>query len=146
MGRLEPGESTRYRTDVPEFGQYVNITARGEEEFAPMTHEETVACEERRKRMGMQWWPQPPQPEVTIERNGNVVRRCRDNENEDAPCPGIETDSVLEAGGGIFDITLKAQANTPVVYELVVTWNSQHGRDCPQHWDLHDKSKTKDSR
>jgi hypothetical protein len=143
MGRLEPGESTKYRTDIPELGQYANITVRGKDDFAPMTHEEAAACEERRKRMGMKWWPIPPQPEVTIERNGKVVRRCSDNADKDAPCPGIETDAVLELGGGIFDITLKAPANTPVVYELVVAWNSQHGRDCPEHWDLRDKSKNK---
>jgi hypothetical protein len=144
MGRLEPGESTKYRTVVPELGQYVDITAHGVEEFAPMTHEEAAACEERRKRMGMKWWPRPPQPEVTVERNGRVVGRCSGEEG--APCPGGKGDTVLERGGGTFDMTLKAPTNAAVAYKLIVTWNSWHGQDCPDHWDLRDKSKTKDSR
>jgi hypothetical protein len=147
MGRLEPGESTKYRTVVPELGQYANIMAHGAEDFAPMTRDETVAREERRKRMGVYWWSNAPQPEVTVERNGKVVRRCADNADEDAPCPGLRSNTVLEPGGGIFDITLKAPADMPVVYKLAVAWGSSwHGQDCPYYWDLRDKSKTKDSR
>jgi hypothetical protein len=146
MGRLEPGESTKYRTEVPELGQYANIMARGAEEFAPMTPEEAAVCEERRKRMGMKWWPSPPQPEVTVERNGKVVRRCADNADEDAPCPGLRSNTVLEPGGGTFDITLKAPVNMPVVYKLAVAWNLWGGQDCPDYWDLRDKSKNTSAR
>ncbi len=141
MGRLEPGESTKYRTEVPDFGQYLDVSAYGAREFAPSTPEEDTAYYEDMRRKGY-GWASPP-PDVTVERNGRFVGRCSGEEG--APCPGGKGDTVLERGGGTFDVTLKAPTNTAVVYKLVVTWNSSHGRDCPHHWDLRDKSKNKSS-
>jgi hypothetical protein len=142
MGRLAPGEATKYRAVVPELGRHVNVETSGVREFEPhISQDDPGYWEELRKRTS------PPDPEVSIERNGRVVQRCMEvaRANAEADCPGSWS-TVAEMGGGIFDITLKAPANIAVVYQLLVAWGDLDGRRCPDHWDLRSSNETRDSR